>query len=730
MKFVVTKAPSEAFALKNKVAVNPRDFNEKVKHVLINGQYAVSVERTDQVPQGQIGCSTLQRTWAHLSINDEVDVSFFEPSTEGTQTMISKMSIELDLVKKNKIDPVDAAELNPVFAKAFEGTIFSAGASVAFDYRGTTFKGTVLSIDNYDPSAMGGKKGEKKTNAPRGVLLTASSIVFSKAMGATFEITGSSAGPVIVDPDFKFEDLGIGGLDSEFKSIFRRAFASRIFPPNLVASLGIKHVKGILLYGPPGTGKTLMARQIGKMLRAREPKIVNGPEILSKFVGQSEENIRNLFADAEAEYKQKGDSSALHIIIFDELDAICKQRGSRNDGTGVGDSVVNQILSKMDGVNQLNNILIIGMTNRKDMIDEAILRSGRMEVHIEVSLPDKQGRLAILKIHTAKMEKNGKMEKDVSLEELSDRTKNFTGAEIEGLIKSATSYALNRHIEGGTMAKVKDDAESVKVTKGDFDWALQEVIPAFGVASDEFQGTMLNGIIDYGPSVENVVNAGQLYINQVKQSERTPLISLLLHGPTGAGTTSLAVKLAQNSEFPYIKLISPEKLVGRNETAKASEIARIFENSYKSPLSVVVVDCIEKLLEYVPIGPRFSNTVLQTLIVFLKRLPPPGHKLFIISTTSKRTTLEEMGMTDCFDGELYVPNIQSTDEISHVVNALNLFSSKDQLEKCVQILKSMNADNSLSIGVKKLLMYIEMARQVKGNELERIISLLKDSMGK
>lgn len=128
---------------------------------------------------------------------------------------------------------------------------------------------------------------------------------------------------------------------------------------------------GLLLYGPPGTGKTLIARQIGKMLNAKEPKIVNGPEILNKFVGQSEENIRKLFEDAEKEvgssyfsrnltcgrtdvrasgtlqYKQKGDQSDLHIIIFDELDAICKQRGSTGGGTGVGDSVVNQLLSKV-----------------------------------------------------------------------------------------------------------------------------------------------------------------------------------------------------------------------------------------------------------------------------------------------------------------------------------------------------------------------------------------------
>ncbi len=188
----------------------------------------------------------------------------------------------------------------------------------------------------------------------------------------------------IFDPDWSFSDMGIGGLDAEFNTLFRRAFASRLFPPTIIDQLGIKHVKGMLLYGPPGTGKTLIARQIGKLLKGRDPKVVNGPEILNKFVGQSEENIRNLFKDAEKEQEEKKEKSSLHIIIFDEIDAICKARGTASGSTGVGDTVVNQLLSKIDGVNQLNNILVIGMTNRKDMMDPALLRPGRLEVHIEI----------------------------------------------------------------------------------------------------------------------------------------------------------------------------------------------------------------------------------------------------------------------------------------------------------------------------------------------------------
>ncbi|GAA6108818.1 N-ethylmaleimide-sensitive factor b, partial [Tachysurus ichikawai] len=208
-----------------------------------------------------------------------------------------------------------------------------------------------------------------------------------------------------------------------------------------------KHVKGILLFGPPGCGKTLMARQIGKMLNAREPKVVNGPEILNKYVGESEANIRKLFADAEDEQKRLGANSGLHIIIFDEIDAICKQRGSMAGSTGVHDTVVNQLLSKIDGVEQLNNILVIGMTNRPDLIDEALLRPGRLEVKMEIGLPDETGRVQILNIHTAKMRQSHMLGTDVDIKELAVGTKNYSGAELEGLVRAAQSTAMNRHIK-------------------------------------------------------------------------------------------------------------------------------------------------------------------------------------------------------------------------------------------------------------------------------------------
>jgi len=151
-----------------------------------------------------------------------------------------------------------------------------------------------------------------------------------------------------------------------------------------------------------------------------------------------------------------GDASMLHIVILDEMDAICKQRGSVKDGTGVSDSVVNQLLSKIDGVDSLNNILLIGMTNRKDMIDDALLRPGRLEVHVEIGLPDKQGRIQVLNIHTKRMRENNRLTAEVfqRLDELAEKTKNFSGAELEGLVKAASSYALTRCVDAPDESKL------------------------------------------------------------------------------------------------------------------------------------------------------------------------------------------------------------------------------------------------------------------------------------
>lgn len=371
--------------------------------------------------------------------------------------------------------------------------------------------------------------------------------------------------------------MGIGGLDKEFNAIFRRAFASRVFPPEVVEQLGCKHVKGILLFGPPGTGKTLMARQIGTMLNAREPKIVNGPQILDKYVGESEANIRRLFADAEEEEKRLGPNSGLHIIIFDEIDAICKSRGSVAGNSGVHDTVVNQLLSKIDGVDQLNNILIIGMTNRRDMIDEALMRPGRLEVQMEIGLPNEDGRFQILNIHTKRMREFKKINPDVDNKELASVTKNFSGAELEGLVRAAQSTAMNRLIKAASKVEVDPEAmEKLLVNRADFMHALEnDVRPAFGTAAEALDTFLTRGIINWGNPVKNILEDGMLYIQQAQAPEGAGLVSVLLEGPPNSGKTALAAKLALMSDFPFVKVCSPEDMVGFTESAKCLQIRKV-----------------------------------------------------------------------------------------------------------------------------------------------------------
>ncbi|KAI5848681.1 P-loop containing nucleoside triphosphate hydrolase protein [Morchella snyderi] len=715
-EFQLTKSPNDEFIVTNFVAVSPQDFQTE-QYVICNEKFVVSVKPNNQIQPGYAGFSSVHRDWAQWSLTERIRMAPYDPFSQQGAAYLGSLDLELGFASRKISDEqYDQDDLTKQFLRTFQNQVFAPGQRLVMDVRNIKL---IVIVKTVQVISLGDKKGALPPDAPtssnpsdRGILTPHTFITFYKDAKSPIKIKGSNKRPsanAIIQPNFKFEDMGIGGLDTEFSQIFRRAFASRIFPPGLVDKLGIQHVKGIILYGPPGTGKTLIARQIGKMLNAREPKVVNGPEILNKFVGQSEENIRKLFADAEKEYKEKAEESGLHIIIFDELDAICKQRGSKNDGTGVGDSVVNQLLSKLDGVDQLNNILVIGMTNRLDMIDEALLRPGRLEVHMEISLPDEFGRRQILKIHTNKMRKNNVIDPDVNIDELAAVTKNFSGAEIGGLIKSASSFAFNRHVKVGTVAGISEDIENMKVNRQDFMNALEEVRPAFGVSEEELDACIQGGIIRYSQNIENILAEGRLFVEQVRKSEKTPLVSVLMHGPPGSGKTALAASIAMASGFPFIKLISPEAMVGFNEASKVSFLSKIFMDAYKSSLSVVVVDNIERILDWVPIGPRFSNAVLQTLMVLLRKQPPKGRRLLIIATTTERSVLSQMDLLTSFDAEIAVPNVADHRELTYILRELQ-FPEEEQM-KTVRELADATGRRDLNVGIKKILMGVETAKQ-------------------
>eukprot|EP01083_Nonionella_stella_P066507 175180_1 len=720
----IASLPSSDDAYKNSVYVSKSDalvldpLHGKVKSAPSYVQIGESKKiflllHHRKIEAGDIGLSSVQRKVCGVGVSDAVAVTGYSiPENENLNLM--KLGFSLKCAKKLPRGTVFHADEDQLVKRIHEKLyqqVFCQGSQFIIDFQSTPILLSVIELkvasiskDDMDDSVY--------QVVPHGVITKHTGMTVIAADPNSVKIKAKSAGhgggPF--GPQWRYEDMGIGGLDTEFANIFRRAFASRTLPTDLVKNLGIEHVRGLLLYGPPGTGKTLIARQIGKMLQGREPKLVNGPEILNKYVGQSEENIRKLFLDAEQDQKSNGDNADLHIIIFDEIDAICKTRGTGGGGTGVHDTVVNQLLSKMDGVDSLNNILVIGMTNRKDMIDDALLRPGRFEVHIEIGLPDESGRLEILKIHTKRMREHSYLDADVDFAVLAERTKNFTGAEIAGLIKSTTSFAYYGNMDIRDENIGLDDMKSIKVNMAAFERALGEVKPAYGVSEDDLMQSVRNGIIEYGEDFIHIQRTCRKIIQQVKTSTRTPLQSILLEGRTGSGMTAMAAQLAIDSEFPYTKLISPEDFVGYSEAAKCAKIAKIFDDAYRSPLSLIVLDCIELLLGYVDIGPRFSNAVLQTLLVLVKKMPPPNKKtgesrrLLIIGTTSSREILDQMGLLTSFNVLLDVPHVKYSEEYREVFRSLEAPVASEDLDRiCLEFM--------CPIGIKRLIMIIEMTAQ-------------------
>ena len=259
-------------------------------------------------------------------------------------------------------------------------------------------------------------------------------------------------------------------------------------------------------HGPPGTGKTLIARGIAKLLSDRKPILVRGPEVFSHLLGASEQAVRGLFKPADDEWARMGSQSSLHVVVLDECDSILRKRGGGATGDGsfggaARDGVVNQILAKLDGLDDQSNLLVIGTTNRElparklmgpcinhgaivgcagmDLIDPAALRPGRLEVHCEVALPDASGRREILALHAAKLGPalalDGERLADVLGRVADEKTQNFSGSELEAAVRNATSYALQR-------AVAADDPDAVVVTADDLLRGADEVVPVFGRA--------------------------------------------------------------------------------------------------------------------------------------------------------------------------------------------------------------------------------------------------------
>jgi vesicle-fusing ATPase len=634
-KLTIIGHTENLYSLSNCVYINVEEWVNS-DHVLINGKiFKIAYDEYNKVPIGSISTSTVQRTFATLEMKS-YPVQEFDTSKTKMSDILS-LNISIINISNAVSADVDNEEFKKKLLINVNRMVLNSKQKMYLDYDGLFLLIEILSIVTNDGKPYG------IVNPATNIELIIGSLPANKKV----KLSGSgSSGNKLFKGDLNLENLGIGGLDEEFKTMFRRAFASRSIDSKIVKQLGISHVKGILLYGPPGTGKTLLARKIGQILKCREPKIVNAGSLLNKYVGESEKNVRELFADA---YADKGGTD-LHLIIIDEADALCGQRGGAGDSTGVKSGVVNQLLTMLDGVEELDNFLVIAMTNRKDLIDDAILRPGRIEVHVEIGLPDEDGRLQILHIHTKAMSESKRIDPTIDFTEYARKTKNYTGAEIEALVKGASSYAISREINF-TAGKLNKEKVNPIVTSLDFENAFLDIKPLFGSVSDEIQAFVRSPLLLWNDDIKKMYD--QLLTN-IKNLKNGNISVQLITGGSYTGKTTFACHVAKDSSVVSVSMINPEKLLSVG--SKISYIMNVFDQATKANNSIIIIDSIEEIVEYIKLGHRFNGEILHTLTTLMKKRLPPSKKINIIITSSEADVVDLLGINKCVDSSDIMPS--------------------------------------------------------------------------
>jgi transitional endoplasmic reticulum ATPase len=384
-------------------------------------------------------------------------------------------------------------------------------------------------------------------------------------------------------PAITYEE--IGGLRDEVTKV-REMIELPLRHPELFRRLGVEAPKGVILHGPPGTGKTLLAKAVANETNANFYTI-GGPEIMSKYYGESEERLRNVFKEAE--------KNAPSIIFIDELDSIAPKR---EEVTGeVERRVVAQLLSLMDGLTARGKVVVIGATNRINAIDPALRRPGRFDREIELGVPDRNGRLDILQIHTRGMP----LDKDVNLEKLADISHGFVGADLQALAKEAAIRALRR-----ILPEVDLSAESIPakvlnkiiVKMQDFVDVIKEMEPSamreVFVEVPDVKWQDVGGLGDVKEELMEAVEWPLKYQSIFTYADATPPKGILLYGPPGTGKTLLAKAAANESEANFISIKGPEllsKWVGESEKG----VREVFRKARQAAPCIIFFDEIDAI---------------------------------------------------------------------------------------------------------------------------------------
>ena len=384
-------------------------------------------------------------------------------------------------------------------------------------------------------------------------------------------------------PSVTYED--IGGLDDELEQV-REMIELPMRHPELFQQLGIEPPKGVLLHGPPGTGKTLMAKAVANEIDAYFTNI-SGPEIMSKYYGESEEQLREIFDEAQ--------EHSPAIVFIDEIDSIAPRRGETSGD--VERRVVAQLLSLMDGLEEREQVIVIGATNRVDAIDPALRRGGRFDREIEIGVPDRDGRKEILQVHTRGMP----LADSIDLDVYADNTHGFVGADIASLAKEAAMNALRRirpELDLEAEEIEADVLESIRVTDGDFRDALKGVEPSalrevFVEIPDVTWGEV-GGLEETKERLRETIQWPLLYDEVFRTMDLEAAKGVLLFGPPGTGKTLLAKAVANESDSNFISIKGPEllsKWVGESEKG----VRNVFSKARENAPTVIFFDEIDSI---------------------------------------------------------------------------------------------------------------------------------------
>lgn len=427
-----------------------------------------------------------------------------------------------------------------------------------------------------------------------------------------------------------FESINVGGLSNQFKQLVENIFLTRIIPKKVYDKLGIKHIKGAILYGPPGCGKTRIARELGRIIGCKNITVINGPEILSKWVGESEKNLRAIFEKA----KTKPDE--MNLLIFDEFDSIATVRGK--SATNHDDRLVGQLLTMLDGMDdQTDNMIVFAMTNRLDQLDPAVLRPGRFGINLYVGLPDAQGRVEILKIHSKSLIDNNMLE-SVDFEKLSELTDSFTGAELESVVQKTVQYTLGKQIDFENIMQSVKDIDTIKIKHTDFIHVINNITPQFKSSTDKMKSYTEKIRIDFNSDHVAIIES---ICNKISASTYPQVIAL--KGKPRSGKTSVLCKIIKDLGM-RVHFINPTELIDLDTNRRSNYLSDAFRSTDSD---IIVIDNIENIIEYV-----MFNQFNAKLLWLLRTLLTDTNK-HVIMTTSYYDDLENVtlmhSVTDTYE---------------------------------------------------------------------------------